>query len=94
MGMSTGLISDFEIPKAGQSTRPQLFAEYFTEEELAAEFKVTTRTLRLWRMQRRGPPWTKASRKIVYRRQGVYDWIKAQEIQPVRSSRPRQSSTA
>jgi helix-turn-helix protein len=86
--MSTGL-SHYERPTAGQAAKPQIFSDYFLEDELAAELDVSVRTLRLWRHHRRGPPWTKVGAKTVYRRTAFFDWLKAAEQQPVRSRHSR-----
>lgn len=58
-----------------------------TESEKAAELGVTPRALRNWRAQRRGPPWAKIGRLIVYPNDGFEAWLRAQVQQPVRSRR-------
>lgn len=39
---------------------------FFTEEQLAARWNITTRTLQKWRAAGRGPHHTKLGRKILY----------------------------
>lgn len=56
-----------------------ILADYIAEQDLAAQLGVTVRALQLWRTQRRGPAWTKLGKKIVYRRQTVAEWMRAQE---------------
>ena len=58
-----------------------------TEAEKAVELGVETRTLRSWRAQRKGPPWAKIGRIIVYPNDGFEQWLRAQVQQPVRSRR-------
>jgi hypothetical protein len=66
--------------------RPQrLLADYFTEPQLADEIDRTTRTLRHWRKNRVGPPWTEIGGTVVYRCEAVRKWLLEQERQPVRS---------
>lgn len=69
-----------------------LLEDYLTEEELVAaiEKKIDVgcvRTLRSWRQRRLGPPWAKIGRQIIYPRDGVEQWLRAQLQQPVRSRR-------
>jgi hypothetical protein len=67
-------------------------ADYRTERELAAALKErlgfgTVRMLRYWRQQRRGPPWAKFQKLIVYPNDKFDEWLAAQVQQPVRSRR-------
>jgi hypothetical protein len=69
-----------------------LLAGYLTESQLAAELKAhtglgTVRSLRNWRNQRKGPPWARLSKKIVYPIHGFQAWLRDQIQQPVRSRR-------
>jgi hypothetical protein len=69
-----------------------ILSGYLTEAQLAAELKAhtglgTTRTLRTWRNQRRGPPWASLGKKIVYPVADFQAWLRDQIQQPVRSRR-------
>jgi Helix-turn-helix domain len=54
-----------------------LLADYLSTEELAAELKVTPRTVERWRQLGVGPPVTKMVKAIYYFRPAVTDWMKA-----------------
>lgn len=43
--------------------------EYDDEKTTADEYEVTVRTLRQWRREGKGPPWTRKGRKVIYHRQ-------------------------
>lgn len=51
-------------------------AEYITPDALCRRWggAVTVGTLRNWRCQKRGPPWTKLERAVVYPLNGVIEW--------------------
>ena len=87
-------LSDTELGKNKSQAAHHLLADYLTESDLSGALSITVRGLRLWRQKRQGPPWTKLGSRILYRRDAFRDWLKAQEHQPVRSSRPRSSATA
>jgi hypothetical protein len=63
-----------EIAKA-----ESLLSDYFTEPQLATELGKAIITLRVWRMQRKGPPFTKNGRQILYHRKSTRDWLLSQE---------------
>ncbi len=63
-----------------------VLANWMSDAELAAELDVTTVTLRRWRAQKIGPPWSKAGRRIRYHRPNIEAWLKAVEQRP---NRPR-----
>lgn len=74
-------------------------ADYRTEAELAAELKQrlgfgSVRVLRLWRQQRRGPPWTKVGPATIYHNTKFDEWLRAETQQPVRSRRQRETVAA
>ena len=48
---------------------------YFTEEQLAAELAISTRTLIRWRRLREAPPVTRIGRRLYYRRDAVAKWL-------------------
>jgi hypothetical protein len=58
---------------------------YTDEVATAAELNVSVRTLRKWRKQGVGPPYVKVARQIHYADQSRAAWLKAREIQPIRS---------
>lgn len=66
--------------------------QHHTEEELVRLLKKKTgigtrRTLRMWREQRRGPPWIKFGKIILYPIDGFEAWLCSQVQRPVRSRR-------
>jgi hypothetical protein len=69
-----------------------LLADYYTEDQLAAELKTKTgtggiRTPRAWRERRVGPPWAKIGRAIVYPHDGFERWLRSQVQEPTRNRR-------
>jgi hypothetical protein len=57
--------------------------DFYTDEELAQNLRVTTRTLRRWHDLRFGPPRTVLGRKILYRKESVIGWLIAREEKPL-----------
>ena len=53
--------------------------DYDDEETTADEFEVTVRTLRQWRREGKGPPWTRVGRKVKYHRGSKREWLSQQE---------------
>ena len=49
-----------------------------TEAEAAQVLGQSPNTLRQWRCQGRGPAWTKAGRRVLYRRADLDDWLAGQ----------------
>lgn len=59
----------------------EILAGYIREDDAVDVTGVTRRTLRLWRQQRYGPPWVKMGRDVIlYPKQGILDWLKANEV--------------
>lgn len=54
---------------------PPVLSEYLTDQELAAELKISPRTLARWRRLREGPPIVKIGRRVAYRRTSVREWL-------------------
>jgi hypothetical protein len=53
--------------------------DVMTPEEVVGELRVVTLgTLRYWRLNRTGPPWWKAGRRICYDRAGLLEWVEEQ----------------
>lgn len=61
-----------------------LNGEYLTRAELAAELNLSERTLWRWDAARTGPPRTMLGRRVVYRRDGVREWLLGRETKQVR----------
>jgi hypothetical protein len=61
-----------------------LLADYFTEVELARELRKSTRTVKRWRALRSGPPWTQNGKEVLYRIESAREWLRSQQVQPVR----------
>lgn len=55
-----------------------LLADYWVQEELAAELNVSIRTLARWHSLRMGPPRTLLGKSVLYRKDSVRDWLLAQ----------------
>jgi predicted site-specific integrase-resolvase len=55
------------------------FRSTWTEAEFAEQAGISTRTAKRWRDQRKGPPWIRLGKKILYRRAAVADWLLANE---------------
>jgi excisionase family DNA binding protein len=56
-----------------------LLQGWISRTDLARELGVCEETLRRWADARRGPPFVKAGRKILYRRTTVLEWLERQE---------------
>jgi len=59
--------------------------DFWTEDELAAELNVHVGTLRRWRKQGKGPPYSRLVRKPVYLIEAVEEWLESRSTTPVRS---------
>lgn len=64
-----------------------LLEEYFTEQQLAAELGITTRTTRRYRNDRIGPPVTYITGKPHYRKESARQWLLAREGAPYMRSK-------
>jgi DNA-binding transcriptional MerR regulator len=62
-----------------------LLGNYLSEEKFAAELGVSVRTLRNWRQQRIGPPFTEIGKKKLYGKSSGLAWLRSQERQPART---------
>jgi predicted DNA-binding transcriptional regulator AlpA len=56
-----------------------LLADYFTQDELAAELGVTKMTLWNWDVRGAGPPVTRIGQKVYYARATVRAWMQSRE---------------
>lgn len=61
-----------------QTNTAPLLGDFLTREQLAAELRITPRTLARWRWQRIGPPSVLLCGRRLYRRSDVAAWIEAQ----------------
>lgn len=59
-----------------------LLSEYLTRDELAAELRVTVRTIARWQAQPDGLPSTVLGGRTLYKRSSVLAWIDSHERQP------------
>ncbi len=50
-----------------------------TEEQIAAVAGVDEKTVKNWRTQRYGPPFTKLGKAVLYRRESVLRWLAENE---------------
>ena len=65
-------------------THRVLGGEYLTRPELAAELGVSERTIWRWDNARVGPPRTVLGERLLYRREGVTQWLRDREVKQVR----------
>jgi hypothetical protein len=72
-------MSAMEVAKAS------IFAGFLSEAELCTALQITKRTAADWRRARRGPPFVKLSRQVIYPEDGVRDFLRAQIQLPVQS---------
>jgi hypothetical protein len=69
-----------EAAMADDSETGRLLEEWMSRDDLAAELGVTTDTLQNWQTRRVGPPCARIGRKVLYRREAVREWLRAQEM--------------
>jgi hypothetical protein len=74
-----------ETPKPGKLR----LAGYDSEETTAEELGVSTRTLKRWRRERRGPPVTYIGRRPVYNQDSKRRWLTSRELKMPREGRTR-----
>jgi hypothetical protein len=67
------------------TTTNTLLADYLDDAALAAELKVSVRTIWRWREMRADPPSTRFGKKVYYNRESVARWLKERERQPARA---------
>jgi hypothetical protein len=60
-------------------SKPAFLADYNTEEEHAAALGVCVKTLRNWRRDKKGPPFTVVAERIYYYRQSTERWLRQRE---------------
>ncbi len=59
-----------------------LLDDYLTRDELAAELRVTTRTVIRWQNMPDGVPYVELGGRTLYRRSSVRAWIESHEKRP------------
>lgn len=59
-----------------------LLDEYLTRDQLAAELRITTRTLARWQAMPNGIPTTQVGGRTLFRIESVKAWLATQERQP------------
>src|SRR5262245_56720060 len=77
------------ISPAMTPERPNMLSDYFSEQEAAAELGKTVRTLRKWRRERKGPPYTYFGKTVRYRKPAVIEYYRRTEIDPKRTKQHR-----
>jgi predicted DNA-binding transcriptional regulator AlpA len=60
------------------SANPTSETRFLTEKEVAGYLGVSLAALRRWRVERRGPPYTKISTLVRYSSESLIAWIDAQ----------------
>lgn len=66
-----------------------ILENYLTEDELATELNVCTRTLARWCQKNDGLPFVKMGKRRIFKRDTVVGWLDNQEIFPNPSRRAR-----
>lgn len=61
-----------------------LLDDYLTRDQLAAELRVSARTIIRWQDQANGLPYTEMGGRILYRRKSVQEWLESLEKKPNR----------
>ena len=69
-----------------------LLEDWLSEDESATALHKTKRTLQSWRARGVGPAWTRNGKDVLYHRNALVEYLKANERQPVRQ--PTSQSTA
>ena len=69
-------------------THQVLAGDYPTRAELAAELDNSERTIIRWDNAGVGPPRTVLGRRVLYRREGVMQWLRDREVKQVRAGGP------
>jgi hypothetical protein len=67
--------------------QPGVLDDYLNEAELAAELKISIRTLRAWRARGTGPAFVKVAKRVEYPRGGIPLYLKSLETKPSRNRR-------
>jgi hypothetical protein len=65
-------------------SKPALLADYSREGEQAEKLGVSYKTLRNWRRNKTGPPYTFVAGRVYYYNPATVKWLRSQEIDPAR----------
>jgi len=68
-------------------SKPVFLADYNTEEEHATELGVCAKTLRNWRRDKKGPPFTVVAERVYYYRPSTEKWLRGLERAPAQSTK-------
>jgi hypothetical protein len=68
-------------------SKPAFLADYSREKEQAEKLGVTDKTLRNWRRDGVGPPFTFIAGRVYYYDPGTVKWLRSQERDPARSTK-------
>jgi hypothetical protein len=66
--------------------RKKCFPGYVSEAEAARLLDLKPITLRTWRRQGKGPPFTKYARRVFYAADSISAWLQSLERKPVRAA--------
>jgi predicted DNA-binding transcriptional regulator AlpA len=78
------------MPDNTNIPQTRLLDEFYTEQELAAEFGKSQRTVTRMREQRTGPPWRRLGVTVIYPKAAAREWMHSGVSNPVRA-RPRRN---
>lgn len=67
------------------TSKPAFLADYSREDEQAAKLGVSYKTLRNWRRDGVGPPFTMIAGRVYYHEPSTVKWIRDQEQDPARA---------
>lgn len=67
------------------TSKPAFLADYSREEEQAAKLGVSYKTLRNWRRDKKGPPFTMIAGRVYYHEPATLRWLRDQEQDPARA---------
>ena len=65
-----------------EATRPAVGEELMDEAEAAAYLRLSPRTLQDFRTDKKGPPYSKLGRRIVYERTDLKQWWRENRVEP------------
>ncbi|SDG73842.1 MULTISPECIES: helix-turn-helix domain-containing protein [Pelagibacterium] len=75
--------SDRDRQAGSGKVGPTILDGFLTTEELAEEIGVHRTTLAKWRMERRGPPFTRLGKRILYSVERLRAWLEANETSSI-----------
>lgn len=72
------------LASVARETQPKALAGYVDTEALAASLGVHPTTLVKWRTARRGPPFTRLGKRVLYNLEKFRQWLEQQEQRSLR----------